>query len=420
MGRPHPLSPSGSLPPLKALESLTEAQISAHLENLVALYCPLAFGNPPEKDRSASEQLFADSGYASETEQHDGGLDGELLRLEALRADAFERRTAERWLTGFMARAEALTCFSSDVARQHALDQASWVLEFFFAEPADEDQLRGAGGQGSSNSSSTDYARTFTFELSPKISALDNGTIAGEKQQQQDTIVIRLNDGLAGTNSSEPDDVGLQSWGASIVFSKMLCADPSRYLLNRVAVGEAPRIVELGAGTGLVSLVLASLLPRLGMPHATVFATDYHPAVLANLRANIATNFPDSEGEKEGRIRSCALDWGKEVPPPLGAPADLLVATDAVYAPEHAALLRGCATRLLAPEGVFWLVMTVRPNGKFEAVGGTVEAVFSAADRPRAHDGRRLTILESERIEKQKGIGRGDESHYKLYKIGWT
>ncbi|KAL2161708.1 hypothetical protein VTH06DRAFT_8270 [Thermothelomyces fergusii] len=420
MGRPYPPSPSGSLPPLKALESLTEAQISAHLENLVALYCPLAFGTPADKDRAASEQSFVDSGYASETDQHDGSLGGELLRLETLRADAFERRTAERWLTGFMARAEALDCFSSDAARQHALDQASWVLESFFAYSADGGQLRGGTGQSSGTGSSTDFARAFSFELSPEVSAVEHANAAGGEKQQH-TIEIRLNDGLAGTNSSEPDDVGLQSWGASIVFSKMLCANPSRYLLDPAVLGPAPRIVELGAGTGLVSLVLASLLPRLGMPRATVVATDYHPAVLANLRANIAANFPgrEEEGEADGPIRSCALDWAEVPPPPLDVSADLLVATDAVYSPAHAALLRDCATRLLAPRGVFWLVMTVRPNGKFEAVAGTVEAAFTAEDRPNGKDGRRLGILESERIEKQKGIGRGDESHYQLYKIGW-
>ncbi|KAL2170781.1 hypothetical protein VTG60DRAFT_4436 [Thermothelomyces hinnuleus] len=423
MGRPYPASPSGSLPPLKALGSLTEAQILAHLENLVALYCPLAFGTPADKDRSASEQPLADSGYASETEPHGGELGEELLRLETLRADAFERRTAERWLTGFMARADALACFSSDAGRQHALDQASWVLESFFAGPADEGQLQGVAGQGgSTTSSSTDFARTFSFELPLQISVIDNNASAAGEEKQH-TIEIRLNDGLAGTNSSEPDDVGLQSWGAAIVFSKMLCADLSRYLLDPAILGTAPRIVELGAGTGLVSLVLASLLPRFGMPHAAVVATDYHPAVLANLRANIAANFPDREG---GPVRSCALDWAEvpaasgAPPPPLDVPADLLVATDAVYAPEHAALLRDCATRLLAPEGVFWLVMTVRPNGRFEAVGGTVEAAFAAADRPKGRDGRRLAILESERIEKQKGIGRGDESHYRLYRIGWA
>ncbi|KAL2183943.1 hypothetical protein L209DRAFT_757258 [Thermothelomyces heterothallicus CBS 203.75] len=432
MGRPYPPSPSGSLPPLNALGSLTEAQILAHLENLVALYCPLAFGTPADKDRSASEQPLADSGYASETEQLGGELGEELLRLETLRADAFERRTAERWLTGFMARAEALACFSSDAGRQHALDQASWVLESFFADPADEGRLQGVAGQGGGSSSSsssssrnTDFARTFSFELPPQISVsvIDNN-VSSAGEEKQHAIEIRLNDGLAGTNSSEPDDVGLQSWGASILFSKMLCADPARYLLDPAVLGAAPRIVELGAGTGLVSLVLASLLPRLGMPHAAVVATDYHPAVLANLRANIATNFPDRE---DGPVRSCALDWaelpavsGAPPPPPLDAPADLLVATDVVYAPEHAVLLRDCATRLLAPEGVFWLVMTVRPNGKFEAVGGTVEAAFAAADRPKGRDGRRLAILESERIEKQKGIGRGDESHYRLYRIGWA
>ncbi|KAK4247509.1 hypothetical protein C7999DRAFT_32055 [Corynascus novoguineensis] len=397
MGRLYPPPPSASLPPLNTIVSLTEAQIMTHIQNLVALYCPLAFGATLDKEKPMSESPV-DSGYASETETESNN-DGRELRLEALRADAFERKTVERWLTGFMARAETLACFSSDAACQHALDQASWVLESFFAGAADEGQQMGGG--------ITDYTRTFSFDLPPA-----NGA------EKKHTIEVRLNDGLAGMNSSEPDDVGLQSWGASIVFSKMICAEPSRFLLDYTILGTAPRVVELGAGTGLVSIALASLLPRIGISHPTVVATDYHPAVLANLRANIEANFLD---KGDGPIQSCALDWAvPELKAPLDVPADVLVATDAVYAPEHAALLRDCATLLLASQGVFWLVMTVRPNGKFEAVGGTVEAAFEAADRPKGRDGRQLTVLGSERLEKHQGIGRGDESYYRLYRIGWA
>ena len=49
--------------------------------------------------------------------------------------------------------------------------------------------------------------------------------------------------------------------------------------------------MELGAGTGLVSLALARLLPQLGVHDAKVVATDYDDAVLENLRANITANF---------------------------------------------------------------------------------------------------------------------------------
>lgn len=195
---------------------------------------------------------------------------------------------------------------------------------------------------------------------------------------------------------------------------------------------------------------------------ATVIATDYHPTVLENLRANIAENFPPpaisttAEEEHEDNnnnnevgggvgvtVDACQLDWSA---PALGAlpaldaavPADVLVATDVVYAPEHAAWLRDCAARLLRPGGVFWLMATVRPNGKFEGISDTVRAAFATASPQRNgsnannplgdnsetkenNEGdRSLAILSEEWLEKRKGIGRGDESGYRLFRIGWA
>ncbi len=50
------------------------------------------------------------------------------------------------------------------------------------------------------------------------------------------------------------------------------------------------RIVELGAGTGLVSLVLSEPYPRISGVSASVIATDYHPTVLGNLETNITAH----------------------------------------------------------------------------------------------------------------------------------
>ena len=36
------------------------------------------------------------------------------------------------------------------------------------------------------------------------------------------------------------------------------------------------------------------------------------------------------------------------------------------------------------------------------------------------NDGRVLTILDEEWIEKRPGVGRGDESGYRLFRIGWV
>ena len=389
------LPPSSSLPPLRTLEGLAEKQLFTALDNLTRLYCPLSFYLKP-LDKKLAEVTLADSGYSSGTEEDDADDDP----LTAIRADGFERSFAERWLTGFMARAEMLDCFDSEESRERAVDQASCVLESFHCNAAKDEQK---------GEELADYVREFSFDVAPLHSS---------EEGRQTTIGVKLNDGLAGQKSDEADDVGLQSWSAAIVFCQLMCADPERFGISKQNVSSYTRIIELGAGTGLVSLVLARLLPHFGADNATIIATDYHPAVLENLRANIDTNFPTSH---PGAVEAALLDWSRPSrDPPFHLPADFLFATDVVYAPEHALWLRDCASGLLAPGGVFWLVVAMRSTGRFEGVSDTLRTPFAAEDGPESQDGRRLRILHEERLDKRKGLGRGDENGYILLRIGWV
>ncbi|KAK2038506.1 methyltransferase domain-containing protein [Colletotrichum somersetense] len=401
----YPLPPSSRLPPLRTLERLSEADITSALQSLSAIYCPLpvsvAFQLTPETQKiTHHDTSLADSGYVSETDDDHEEVDGRDHHIAALKVDAFERSFAERWLTGFIARAETLPCFESDEACQRALDQASCVLESFFTASKDDDEQ---------DAQNQDYAREFTFDL----------VLPGSHTLRTSVpITVRLNDRLAGTNSADPDDVGLQSWGASILFSNIMCASPARFGLAQPELGPSPRVIELGAGTGLVSLILRGMLPHLGATSPTIVATDYHPAVLENLRTNVSLNYPVSGVQ---HVQTAALDWSAPVlEVPLDIPADVIVATDVIYAPEHAVWLRDCAAYLLAPNGVFWLLVTVRRNGRFNGVSDSVEAAFMATHSPARADGKRLTILRSEELEKRTGVGRGDESGYKLLEIRWA
>ncbi|KAI1767920.1 putative methyltransferase-domain-containing protein [Hypoxylon sp. FL1150] len=383
-----PLSPTSSLPPLRSLPTLAGDQIFSAVDNLHELYCPVSLSRAVESQLELGKvhdlpAQQVDSGYVSETEDV---IDSEGA-LDALRADDFERSYAIRWLTTLIARAEELLLDDED-ERERVIDKASYVLASFTRAP-DEDEEEDPG-----------LTRDFSFIL----------TSPEPDTREKIKIDVRLHDGPHTT--TDHTDVGLQSWGASIVFSDLLCASPARFGLTRSALGSSPRIVELGAGTGLVSLALDKALPHLGISDAALIATDYHPAVLDNLRNNIMLT--------RAGVKTCALDWSDPIfDAPLNAPADVLVATDVVYALEHAVWLRECATRLLDPRGVFWLMMTVRPNGRFEAVIDSVETAFRGSS-PKAADGRHLTILTKENIEKRRGVGRGDESGYKLFRIGWA
>ncbi|KAL8399483.1 hypothetical protein RB594_000021 [Gaeumannomyces avenae] len=377
-----PLAPT-SLPPPRCLPELPASVVLAAVANLRAIYCPLAPSAADiyrHHDRPPPPQ--ADSGYTSGND--DGALGKHEAALESLRADALERDVAFRWLSTVVLRADELQ--ATDDERDQLVDEAEAVIAALTVtgpEAADECADCDDGG----------ITRDFSFPVAPEL----------------DAPPVRVC--LFDADLSGPDhlNVGLQSWGAPIVFSALACAAPARLRLTRAALGPSPCVVELGAGTGLVGLVLGALLPRLGID-ATVVATDYHPAVLANLASNVAAN-------QGTGVRTCILDWADPVlSPPLPGPrgADLLVATDVVYEAEHALLLRGCAARLLSPRGVFLLVATVRADGRFAGISDTVEMAFNGGSD------QRFIIQHTEMLPKQKGVGRGDEDGYKLFKIGWA
>lgn len=422
----RPLPPTSSLPSLRQRDTLSEAQLRSALDNLSAIYCPAAAVLAQSALRGAASEPFKlttrlapltdsgyNSGYNSDNEDDDDDDDDSgVADIDRLRADEHERAFATRWVTRLVAAGEELLCFASDEARQEALETAGDLLNALLCPPPHPDDAEGCRAGGGGDDDDLLFAREFTF-------ALPRGSEAADRDCSP--VSVRLNDGLAGRTGEDHLDVGLQTWGASIVLCQMMCHDAAAFGLGRAALGGHPRVVELGAGTGLVSLVLGQLLPRLGVECPVVVATDYHPAVIANLRENIALN----RGTGGEGVKACALDWGEaELDPewPLGEDkADVLVATDVVYAAEHATMLYHCASRLLAPEGVFWLLATVRQNGRFNGVDETVEAVFGAEGRARsAGAGRTLGILASENLEKRSGVGRGDETFYKLFRIGWT
>lgn len=418
MSHPHPvLSPTSSLPRLRnaTLEDVTEDKIAAALRNLTDIYCPLprtaafrkpslsagrcdhlaiALGTTNATVSGTLTPLPVDSGYVSgeEEDDHHAPAAKETEYIEGLRADEYERQFAIRWLTNFIARAEELLVELDDDVRQRFIDDASYILaSFSSATDAEQEDDGGA------------IVRDFRF------------SVVG---QELDDILVQLTDGTPATGSDHTD-VGLQSWGASIVVSDMMCSYPEKFDLSAQKLGEAPRIVELGAGTGLVGITMAKLLPLIGVRDAVIVVTDYHPAVLDNLRENVSANFPEAAGHPPVQTR--LLDWAAPcLDAPLHEPADMLVATDVVYAPEHAMWLRDCAAKMLAPDGVFWLVASVRPIGRFEGVTDTVEAAFAECGAcPGLNDGRALRILSKEVVDKRKGIGRGDEICYKVFRIGW-
>nr|GAT46150.1 predicted protein [Mycena chlorophos] len=389
-----PISPT-SLPPIRSLAGSSIADISKKIGGLKELYWPTPVPLLPpnlsvkagfvRRNHRFDEFKIPDSGYASavvsDDEGDDDSPDDASNDMDALRADPFERTFAIQWLTGLVGRIDELVKDDDEDARERLVDDASTLLARF-TRPDDYEE--------------PDITRKFVFPV-------NNGA----------PVQIELND--AALSTSDHTSVGLQSWGSAIVFGERLCAGPAAFGLVESGTGPAPRVLELGAGTGLLSIVAGKLLPQ-----ATVVATDYHPAILVNLAANVSTNF----GHASNRVHVAPLDWSKpSCAPPLDEPFDVVLAADVVYHPEHARWLRGCVTRLLRPGGAFHLIVPVRTTGRHEGVDRTIDRVFSR-DREADGDvqnGSRLAILDAVEVGRQSaGVGRADESGYRLFNIAWV
>jgi predicted nicotinamide N-methyase len=130
---------------------------------------------------------------------------------------------------------------------------------------------------------------------------------------------------------------GLVLWDAALALVRWLEVAP-----KALAPLRGKRVLELGAGCGLVGLVLAD---HVG---ADATLTDL-PCVLPNLRANVAANigYPSSAGSggeeggadsvetgSGGRARVLAYSWGDGVEGLLaaaGGPFDFILGTDVSY-----------------------------------------------------------------------------------------
>jgi predicted nicotinamide N-methyase len=348
-----------------------------------------------------------DSGYASaegEDDEEDQVEEEEVSQklighedVNALRSDPFERKYAVKWLTGLIARSDVWIAEAPEEEdggdtfeeRSRVLDDAASLLSAFAGDVEPEPAL----------------TRCFSFPRSGGGSP----------------VCVQLNDGALLT--TDHTSVGLQSWASSIILAERICWEPSSFhfdSLDRPGV----RILELGAGTGLLSVIVSKFLPS-----AEIIATDYHPDVLANLRSNVSANI---SGQEQSPISVHTLDWSN---PPTEGPFsegtfDMILAADVIYHPDHARWIKSCVQRYLRRSQhskshvpVFWLIIPLRSTGRHEGMGATAEQLFptlnSTADSSSDLEKGELVILSKEEIARRSGVGRADEGSYVLFQIGW-
>ena len=206
--------------------------------------------------------------------------------------------------------------------------------------------------------------------------------------------------------------VGVQTWGSAILLGRRMARDPSEFGLFDSGRPNGIRILDLGAGTGLMSILCRKLLDLHsatahtvigdepvavrdgGKEEGLVVATDFLPEVLDNLKICVDLNFPTPltgtttklhKGSETG-IHIAKLDWTtfpsfmqrrhcsndpsastattstpdrdekdareededeEETSRFMYEPFDLVIASDCVYDPTHADLLRKVASWVL-------------------------------------------------------------------------
>jgi len=112
--------------------------------------------------------------------------------------------------------------------------------------------------------------------------------------------------------------------------------------------------MELGTGTGLVGLMCAAL----GCPR--VVLTDYHPQVLSNAAYNIQL-----AQSLQSEILLHRLDWqeiAEATDKAIDETFDIIVGADIVYEVVHTQWLPRVIDRYLKRDGVFYLLIPLRPT----------------------------------------------------------
>jgi predicted nicotinamide N-methyase len=116
------------------------------------------------------------------------------------------------------------------------------------------------------------------------------------------------------------------------------CWPSARVLAEHIGLraGHGLRLLELGCGVGLVSLVAAAA-------GFDVLATDYYADALEFTAANAARH-------KLANVDTRLVDW-RRLPDDLGT-FDVVVASDVLYEAPQAALVAAALARALAPSGI--------------------------------------------------------------------
>ena len=305
------------------------------------------------------------------------------------------RKLACDWLTSLISHLQKRLSGGAEDTEAHEalLDDAAALLAIF------------AG-----TASAGKLTRTFTFGHPP--SPLVHVEVTDIPLENQDYTTL-----------------GAQTWGGAHVLAEIIVRDPYSFGLRPEQVSQSTRglnILELGAGTGLVSLAVYRYLSSRGL-YATIYATDFNSLILNNLAQNISINKLAIPESADLRISSSSLDWSNPdaADPSLFDSVDLVLGADVIYEELHAAWIRTCLERFMRKprlgsvhQPVFHLVIPLRPTHSFES--STIDGIFPPRSETSGQHGWELVIRSKDSILCDISDDEADgQVEYVYYIIGW-
>ncbi|SCU87040.1 LADA_0E01618g1_1 [Lachancea dasiensis] len=153
------------------------------------------------------------------------------------------------------------------------------------------------------------------------------------------------------------DNLGLKTWGASLVLARKLCQSVQKFTSARKSL----KILELGAGTGLVGIALIKKLLEASREQSHSFFLTDLPEIVPNLHKNMELNNCDRNSNMPAE--AAVLDWTN----PSGfqkvhgyGKYDVLLIADPLYSPQHPQWIVDMIDEFLDLQGVVYLCIPVR------------------------------------------------------------
>jgi hypothetical protein len=359
---------------------------------------------------------------------------------DSTRVDAYEHAYVVRWLIALVAQ-KTISCDNDDANKMEKDED----YDDYDDDDDDEDD------------DSAPNLESLVQSAAALLAICAGAASAGTRMRTYVLGGVRVQLTDVALRNNDFGSVGAQTWGSACVLAEMIAQAPARFGLHgRGSAGgdgasllcpgggggaAAIRLLELGAGTGLVSLTIGKILEttygnRDHSRRAEIVASDFYSLVLENLRLNIQRNFPSCDLDSDSApghnlsISAHFLDWADAAAaadcttrtsgPPFDVPFDEVFGADIVYELEHAAWINACLKRFLRLTGRFHLVMPLREV--FARESASIERVF-----PRAEDmhgvmeaGPTLCITQKELITCEGWPDGKGEVEYVHYTIQWA